>query len=86
MQRLQDELERAGIHPWAWVVNNSLAAAHPISPLLQLRAAAEVPEITTVASELADRVAVVPLLAAEPVGIAALAALGATAGVSPGDP
>ena len=38
---LQAELERAGIHPWAWVVNNSLAAAHPVSPLLVQRAAAE---------------------------------------------
>ena len=26
---LQDDLERAGIHPWAWVVNMSLAAAQP---------------------------------------------------------
>jgi arsenite-transporting ATPase len=29
---LKADLERAGIHPWAWVVNNSLAAAHPVSP------------------------------------------------------
>jgi arsenite-transporting ATPase len=64
---LQDDLERAGIHPWAWVVNNSLAAARPTSPLLLRRAAAEVEELANV-RERADRVAVVPLLPVEPVG------------------
>ena len=69
------DLERAGIHPWAWVVNNSLAAAHPTSPLLQRRAAAELPEIDKVRGHYADRIAVVPLLATEPVGIPELEAL-----------
>ena len=73
---LQSELERAQIHPWAWVVNNSLAAAHPVSPLLRRRAAAEVPQIATVCDDYADRVAVIPLLATEPVGIPSLTALG----------
>jgi arsenite/tail-anchored protein-transporting ATPase len=69
---LQRELERAGIHPWAWVINNSLAAAHPTTPLLRQRALAELTEIARVRSEHADRIAVVPLLATEPVGIPAL--------------
>ncbi|MGK2869465.1 MAG: arsenical pump-driving ATPase [Mycobacterium sp.] len=72
---LQSELERAQIHLWAWVVNNSLAAANPSSPLLRRRAIAEVPEIDKVRADQADRVAVVPLLATEPVGIPALEAL-----------
>ena len=72
---LQDELERAEIHPWAWVINNSLAAAHPTSALLRQRAIAELPQIEKVRSTHADRVAVVPLLATEPVGIPALEAL-----------
>lgn len=72
---LKEELERADIHPWAWVVNNSLAAAHPTSPLLRRRALAELPEIDKVRSGHADRLAVVPLLATEPVGIPALEAL-----------
>ena len=72
---LQTDLERAGIHPWAWVVNNSLAAAHPTSPLLRRRAVAELPEIDKVRHHYVDRVAVVPLLATEPVGIPALEAL-----------
>ncbi len=78
---LQDELERAGIHPWAWVVNNSLAAAHPTSPLLRQRAAAELPQIAKVRTEHSGRIAVVPLLATEPVGIPALQALSTTPGV-----
>ena len=69
---LNSELERAGIHPWAWVINNSLAAANPTAPLLRQRAIAELPEIARVRSEHADRIAVVPLLATEPVGIPAL--------------
>ncbi len=73
-QGLQEDLERAGIHPWAWVINNSIAAARPQTPFLQARAAAEIPEITRVRA-LADRIAVVPLLAAEPIGEEKLAAL-----------
>ncbi|CAN5391906.1 arsenite efflux transporter ATPase subunit ArsA [soil metagenome] len=72
---LERELVRAQIQPWAWVVNNSLAAARPTAPLLRRRAAAELPEIAKVRGEYADRIAVVPLLAAEPVGIPALEAL-----------
>ncbi|PXW31745.1 UNVERIFIED_CONTAM: arsenite efflux ATP-binding protein ArsA [Williamsia faeni] len=71
---LQADLERAGIHPWAWVVNNSLAAAHPTSALLQRRAAAEVVELTAITDH-AERYAVVPMLAEEPVGVVALTAL-----------
>ncbi len=73
---LQDDLLRAGITPWAWIVNNSIAAAEPRSPLLRLRAQGELPEIARVRELGAPRLAVVPLLAVEPVGIPALAALG----------
>ncbi|TGD88269.1 arsenical pump-driving ATPase [Mycolicibacterium sp. CH28] len=72
---LASELERAQIHPWAWVINNSLAAANPTSPLLRRRAAAEIAQIATVRDDYADRIAVVPLLAVEPVGVPALQAL-----------
>ena len=71
---LQDDLERAGIHPWAWVVNNSIAAAHPESAFLRTRARNEVPQIARVRT-MADRVAVVPLLSEEPVGASRLSAL-----------
>jgi arsenite-transporting ATPase len=48
---LQSDLEREQIHPWAWVVNNSLAAAAPISTLLRLRAIGVLPQIDTVKKE-----------------------------------
>jgi len=69
---LQGDLERAGITPWAWVINNSLAAANPHNPLLRQRAASELPEIDKVHHTLATRTAVIPALAEEPVGLPAL--------------
>ncbi len=72
---LQADLLRAGIHPWAWIINNSVAAAKPTAPLLRRRAALEVDQINKVRNQLTDRYAVIPLLATEPVGIPALEAL-----------
>ncbi len=66
---LQADLRRAGIEPWAWIVNNSLAAAITDSTLLRQRALNEVPQIEDVATRHARRYAVVPLLAEEPVGV-----------------
>jgi arsenite-transporting ATPase len=66
---LQADLRRAGIEPWAWVINNSIAASGTRSPLLRQRARNEVPEIDAVASRHAARFAVVPVLQEEPVGI-----------------
>ena len=69
---LQDDLQRAGITPWAWVINNSVAAAGlnaPLSsPLLRQRAANEWREIDRVGQQHAPRLALVPLLTDEPVG------------------
>ena len=63
-----------GIHPWAWVINNSIAAARPEAPFLRLRAASEAGQIERV-SALTDRIALVPLQATEPTGEGDLAAL-----------
>ena len=71
---LQDDLARAGITPWAWVANQSLAAARTDDPLLTARARAESPHLARVA-DLAPRLAVVPLLAEDPTGRAALEAV-----------
>lgn len=65
---LQGELRRAGIEPWGWIINNSIAAAHAGSPLLQQRAQNEVSEINAVAHHHATRYAVVPMLKEEPTG------------------
>jgi len=80
-QGLAADLERAGITPWAWVVNASLAAAAPTSDLLHQRAAAELPHLARV-RELAAGAgrrtpAVIPMLSADPVGEAALSQLSA---------
>ncbi|EMO7792311.1 arsenite efflux transporter ATPase subunit ArsA [Citrobacter portucalensis] len=66
---LQADLERAGIHPWGWIINNSLSIADTRSPLLRLRAQQERPQIESVKNLHASRVALVPVLASEPTGI-----------------
>jgi arsenite-transporting ATPase len=72
---LQADLRRAGIEPWAWVVNNSVAAARPTSTLLRERARNERGEIDAVAKVHSRRYAVVPLLQQEPVGVERLLAM-----------
>ncbi|TRY16942.1 arsenical pump-driving ATPase [Tessaracoccus rhinocerotis] len=76
-EQLQSDLRRAGILPWAWVVNNSLAAAHTTDALLRRRGHNELAHIRTVAG-IAPRHAIIPLLEREPVGVAALGALTAS--------
>lgn len=66
---LQSDLRRAGIEPWAWIINNSLAAANPRSGLLCRRALNEIPKIQEVEKQYAKRLAIVPLQAEEPIGI-----------------
>ncbi|ELE6496163.1 arsenical pump-driving ATPase [Enterobacter kobei] len=66
---LQADLERAGIHPWGWIINNSLSIADTRSPLLCQRARQEQPQIEAVRHQHADRIALVPVLASEPAGI-----------------
>lgn len=77
--RLQDDLRRAGIEPWAWIINNSLAMTRTRSPLLAARARHEWPQIETVREHHARRIAIVPMQAEEPVGVERLQALAAGA-------
>ncbi|MFM5817332.1 arsenical pump-driving ATPase [Aeromonas sanarellii] len=72
---LQADLRRAGIEPWAWVVNHVLSPAVVTSPLLAQRARRQQPHIATVKEEHGKRYAVVPLQAVEPVGLKALQGL-----------
>jgi arsenite-transporting ATPase len=71
---LEDDLKRAGIEPWAWVVNQSLAASCSASPLLRHRASQERGPMEAVRMR-AKRLAIVPLLEWEPVGPERLARL-----------
>ena len=66
---LQSDLQRAGIKPWAWVVNNSIASTKSTSALLHQRALNELVEINSVAKQYSKRYAVVPMLKDEPVGV-----------------
>lgn len=72
-ERLQSDLTRAGIAPFAWVINQSLLASGTHDPLLAQRGAYEVPFIRRVADELSQRCALIPWLAETPSGEAALA-------------
>ena len=72
---LQEDLRRARIEPWAWVINKSLAATGTAEPLLQARLAGEQRQAARIAGGLARRTFVLPWLAEAPVGVAALGAL-----------
>jgi len=73
-KQLAADLARADIHPWAWVVNQSLAVAHTESPLLAARAAGERPHLAEAAAQ-STRHAVIGLQAEEPDDVGALLAL-----------
>ena len=66
-ESLQADLRRAGIEPWAWLINSSLSAALPSDPLLVARAAEERRHIERVQQSV-SRVAIIPWLAQEPTG------------------
>ncbi len=82
-QALQEDLRRAGIEPFAWVINASLLAAHPTDPVLQQRANAEVALIRRVSDDLARRVALVPFQVSDASGNARLRELAAPDPLSP---
>ena len=69
---LQADLRRAGIEPWAWVINSSLAATATTHPLLRRRARTELTQIAHVVDVHAARAAIIPLRKQEPVGVLAL--------------
>lgn len=70
--QLQNDLRRAEIEPFAWVVNQSLAPLTVTDPILKQRQQNEQPFIREVRDELAARLAVIPMLAEPPVGISSL--------------
>ena len=73
--RLQDDLRRAGIEPFGWVVNASLSASGTVHPLLAARARLEGPQLRHVREKLATRSWIVPWQANSLVGADALLAL-----------
>lgn len=69
---LQNDLRRAGIEPWAWVINNSVAATPTSSSLLHQRALNELVEINAVEQQYSKLYAVVAMLKDEPIGVTRL--------------
>ncbi|MGB0126077.1 MAG: ArsA-related P-loop ATPase, partial [Rhodocyclaceae bacterium] len=59
-EQLEADLLRADIRPWAWVINQSLAASTTQDPVLRERGAWERPFIEHVAGKLAKHVALLP--------------------------
>ena len=72
-ERLQEDLARAGIQPFAWVINQSWLASGTRHPLLHARGACEVPFIRHVTDALTRRCALVPWLPEPLVGAQGLA-------------
>ncbi len=72
---LQEDLRRAKIEPYAWVVNRSLLAAGTEDPLLRMRLAGEVKQVARIRRGLSSNVFVIPWLIVPPIGIGALTAL-----------
>jgi arsenite-transporting ATPase len=66
--QLQDDLRRAGIEPFAWVVNQSFAGMQASDPALRERGRREQPHLQEVRDQLATRVAWVPWCTDAPVG------------------
>lgn len=69
---LQDDLRRAKIEPYAWIINKSLLAAGVRDTLLRQRCLGEQQQINRVRGSLARRLFFVPWQAKPPVGIPAL--------------
>jgi arsenite-transporting ATPase len=72
---LQDDLRRAGVEPYGWVVNKSMEATGTRDPLLRSRLKAERAQIDRVRSDYSRRVYLLPFRTTPPVGLAALADL-----------
>jgi arsenite-transporting ATPase len=74
-QALQEDLRRAGIEPYAWVVNKSILAAGTQDPVLKARLDGERQQMARLSGGLAQRTFAVPWLAEAPVGLDALSGL-----------
>ena len=83
---LQNELRRAQIEPFAWVINQSLLHSGSCDPLLQGREESEQRYLNEVVARHATRSAWLPWQAEEPTGPEALANLAASQPPTPANP
>jgi arsenite-transporting ATPase len=66
---LQGDLRRAGIEPFGWVINKSLAVSGTRDPLLRLRLDQERAQIARVRSRLAKRAFIIGWRNKPPIGV-----------------
>ncbi|HET9538197.1 MAG TPA: arsenical pump-driving ATPase [Mesorhizobium sp.] len=66
---LQDDLRRASIEPFGWVINKSLAASGTHDPLLRLRLVTELAQIARVRNGLAKRTYMIGWRYKPPIGV-----------------
>ena len=72
---LQEDLRRAKIEPYAWVLNRSVLAAHPSDPLLRARLQGEVAQIRRIEAGLSSNLFAIAFQPEPPVGLHALRSL-----------
>jgi len=72
---LQQDLRRASIEPYAWVLNKSVLASGTRDPLLAARLAGERKQMDRMSAGLAKRMFAVPWLTVPPVGVIELSKL-----------
>lgn len=72
---LQNDLRRANIEPYAWVLNKSILAAGTHDPLLSARLAGEQKQMDRIAEGLAKKTYIVPWLVRPPIGFMELSRL-----------
>lgn len=72
---LQDDLRRAQVEPFAWVMNKSLLASGTMDPILTARMKSEQKQFERVKSGLAKKIFVLPWQATPPIGISELSKL-----------
>ena len=78
-ERLQADLKRAGIDPWGWIINQTYHLSGTQHPTLVARTHLERAELERVATDLADRIWIVPWQAETPSGETGLTSLAGSA-------
>ena len=73
--RLQSDLARADIHPFAWVINQALTPVETTDPVLTSRQMNERVYIDEVIEKHSERVALIPWLIESPTGLSGLSAM-----------
>ncbi len=65
--KLQEDLRRSNIEPFAWIANQSISASEISDPLLKQRAAEELPLLEEIETRHAQKLYAIPWIAEEPV-------------------